>query len=269
MNLHYAMIQLLLWMILVASCNPSSPNRPDTPESTPGADDQMKSSDSRLATIKLPPGFKIEEYAADIEGARSMDISPGGVLYVGTRSQGNVYALKDENGDFKTDKKWTIAKGLTQPNGIAFKDGALYVAEISRVLKFPDIEKNIDQPKHEVFFNNYPSKEHHGWRYMDFGPDGKLYVAVGAPCNICESEDEIFATITRIDVVTKNREIVQRGIRNSVGFTWHPMTSELWFTDNGRDMMGDDLPPCELNYAPKKGMHFGICFRRFIVIMFL
>ncbi|HUR30259.1 MAG TPA: PQQ-dependent sugar dehydrogenase, partial [Saprospiraceae bacterium] len=112
-------------------------------------------------------------------------------------------------------------------------------------------------PKKEIFVDDYPDKEHHGWKYIAFGPDGYLYVPVGAPCNICESDDEIFATITRINMSTKQKEIVHRGIRNTVGFTWHPQSHEMWFTDNGGDRMGDDIPACELNYAPKDGMHFG------------
>ena len=148
--------------------------------------------------------------------------------------------------------------GGNMPNGVAFKDGDLYVAEVNRVLVFRNIEERLSsKPKPEVFYDKYPNKSHHGWKYIAFGPDEKLYIPVGAPCNICESEDEIFNTITRLDLETKEVEILHKGIRNTVGFDWHPENNTLWFTDNGGDMMGDDLPHCELNYAPQKNMHFG------------
>ena len=149
---------------------------------------------------------------------------------------------------------------LEAPNGVAFKDGALYVAEVSRLLRYPNIEEqlsNLQEP--EVIYDDYPTEFHHGWKYIAFGPDNKLYVPVGAPCNICErtGEDERFATITRMDPDGSNREIYAKGVRNTVGFTWHPETGDLWFTDNGRDMLGDDIPPCELNRATELGQHFG------------
>jgi len=209
-----------------------------------------------LDKIKLPPGFTIEVYA-EVDNARSLALSPAGTLFVGNRNGDKVYAVRDEDGDNKADRKWIIASGLNMPNGVAFKDGDLYVAEVSRVWRYPDIEKNLSRPPKPVLVTDaYPDKTHHGWKYIAFGPDGKLYIPVGAPCNICESE-EIFATITRINPDGSGREIVARGVRNTVGFTWHPVTRQLWFTDNGRDMMGDDLPPCELNVAPREGLHFG------------
>ncbi len=215
------------------------------------------SGDSRLATIRLPPGFTIEVYAEDLENARSMELTPAGTLFVGTRGKGNVYALQDEDRDFKAEKRWTIASGLHMPNGVAFRDGDLYLAEVSRIWRFPNIESHLEKPVKEILVDTYPDKDHHGWKYIAFGPDGHLYVPVGAPCNICESADEIFATITRINLSTKRREIVHRGIRNTVGFDWHPVTKELWFSDNGGDWLGDDMPACEINHAPKDGMHFG------------
>ncbi len=210
-----------------------------------------------LDKIKLPAGFKIEVYA-EVNNARSMAMSPSGVLYVGNRDGDKVYAVKDTDGDLKADKRWTIASGLNMPNGVAFKDGDLYVAEVSRILKFPAIESKLANPPAPIVLNDqYPTETHHGWKYIAFGPDGKLYVPVGAPCNICESKDEIYASLTRINPDGSGREIFAKGIRNTVGFTWHPQTKELWFTDNGRDMLGDDIPPCELNRAPQAGMHFG------------
>lgn len=210
-----------------------------------------------LDKLKLPAGFKIEVYA-EVDDARSMAWSPTGVLYVGNRNKDKVYAVKDVDGDFKADKKWTVASGLNSPNGVAFKDGDLYIAEISRITKLPKIESNLAAPPAPVVVNDhYPTEGHHGWKYIAFGPDGKLYVPVGAPCNICESKDEIFASITRINADGSGREVYARGIRNTVGFTWHPTTKALWFTDNGRDMLGDDIPSCELNVASRSGQHFG------------
>jgi glucose/arabinose dehydrogenase len=210
-----------------------------------------------LNTIKLPAGFTIDVFA-EVKNARSLAISPSGVVYVGNRNGDKVYAVKDVNGDGKADKKWIIASGLKTPNGVAFKDGDLYVAEVNRILKFEEIESKLSAPPKPVVVNDsYPTDAHHGWKYIAFGPDGKLYVPVGAPCNICEPKDEVYASITRINADGTGREVFASGVRNTVGFTWHPITSELWFTDNGRDMLGDDLPPCELNNAPQAGMHFG------------
>jgi glucose/arabinose dehydrogenase len=210
-----------------------------------------------LNKIKLPAGFRIEVYA-EVDNARSLAISPSGVVYVGNRNGDKVYAVKDTDGDFKADKKWTIASGLDMPNGVAFKDGDLYVAEMTRILRFPGIESKLNNPGAPVVINDtYPKQDGHGWKYIAFGPDGKLYVPVGAPCNICEPKEEIYAGITRINADGTGREIFARGVRNTVGFTWHPETKELWFTDNGRDMLGDEVPNCELNHAPKAGMHFG------------
>jgi len=166
--------------------------------------------------------------------------------------------LRDTSGDFRADQVYTLAKGLKMPNGVAFRDGHLYVAEVNRILKYENIEANLANPPAPiVVYDQYPTETHHGWKFIAFGPDGKLYVPVGAPCNICESENEIYASITRLNPDGTGMEIVQHGVRNTVGFTWHPQTGELWFTDNGRDWMGDDQPGCELNYAPKDGMHFG------------
>lgn len=213
-----------------------------------------------LDKIKLPPGFTIAVFA-EVENARSMVMSPSGMLYVGNRNEDKVYAIKDADGDFKADKRWTIASGLNMPNGVAFRDGDLYVAEVSRITRYDNIESSLDNPPAPVVIHeNYPTETHHGWKYIAFGPDDKLYVPVGAPCNICNPDDPIYASITRINPDGSGREIYAEGIRNSVGFTWHPETNKLWFTDNGRDNLGDDVPPCELNHAPEKGMHFGYPF---------
>ena len=210
-----------------------------------------------LDSLVLPEGFGIDVYADSIDNARSLCLSPDGTLFVGNRSGGKVFALKDTDGDGRVDKKYILLEGGNMPNGVAFKDGHLYVAEVNRILKFENIESKLANPgKPIVVYDKYPEEKHHGWKYIAFGPDGKLYVPVGAPCNICEP-DSIYATITRINTDGTGLEIVQSGIRNTVGFTWHPTTGELWFTDNGRDMMGDDVPECELNHATREKMHFG------------
>lgn len=234
--------------LLLSSCGKINPPGPRL----------FKSSDLPLEDIKLPEGFEIELFAAGVKNARSMALSPKGTLFVGTRGEGKVYALRDKDGDHKADELFVLAEGLKMPNGVALHNGDLYVAEVSRILRFPDIEDNLSEPgEPEVVFDQYPTETHHGWKYIAFGPDGKLYVPVGAPCNICKSEDEVFASITRMNPDGTGMEVVQHGIRNTVGFTWHPKTGELWFTDNGRDWMGDDEPYCELNRAPEDGMHFG------------
>lgn len=217
-----------------------------------------------LHQIKLPPGFKISVYAKDVEGARSMVLSPSGTLFVGTRFKGqrtavgNVYAILDRDKDGRADQVITIARGLNVSNGVAFRDGALYVAEINRVLRFDGIESRLGNPPAPVVVNaDFPSDLHHGWKFIRFGPDGMLYVPVGVPCNVCEREDPRYGTIRRMKPDGALLEIFATGIRNSVGFDWHPETEEFWFTDNGRDMLGDEVPPDELNHAPRKGMHFG------------
>lgn len=232
----------------------------DPPDQEPAATARPAASaetPSELRRIKLPPGFRIDYYARDVPNARSMVLSPNGTLFVGTRSDGRVYAMVDTNGDQRADTVHTLARGLRMPNGVAFRDGDLYVAEVGRLLRFDDIESRLDDPPDPVVVTDeYPEDRHHGWKFIAFGPDGKLYIPVGAPCNICES-DPIYTTITRIDPDGSNLEIFASGIRNTVGFDWHPETGEIWFTDNGRDMLGDNLPPDELNRAPRPGMHFG------------
>lgn len=212
----------------------------------------------QLDKIQLPEGFSIDVFADGVPNARSMTRSDKGVIFVGTRREGNVYALVDTDNDMKADAKYTIATGLNMPNGVAFRDGSLYVAEVNRLLRFDDIENQLaNPPQPAVVYDDYPTEEHHGWKYIAFGPDGYLYVPVGAPCNICDPDKEIYASITRLKADGSDRQIVAHGVRNTVGFDWHPETGELWFTDNGRDLMGDDVPPEELNHAPKPGLHFG------------
>ncbi len=211
-----------------------------------------------LGDIELPPGFRIDIYARDVPGARSLTLGSGGTVFVGTRDQGNVYALTDANGDDRADRVLTIDSGLTSPNGVAVRDGDLYVAEIDRVLRYDGIESRLENPPEPVVVNDsFPSDTWHGWKFIAFGPDGMLYVPVGAPCNVCKREDERYASIMRMRPDGSDLEVFAHGVRNTVGFDWHPQTGVLWFTDNGRDYMGDNRPPDELNRAPHPGLHFG------------
>jgi glucose/arabinose dehydrogenase len=221
---------------------------------------QKKASENEpsLPYILLPSGFTIQTYAANVPNARSMVLTPNGTLFVGTRSGGTVYAVRDTNNDQVADQVIIVASGLNMPNGVAFDNGALYVAEVNRILRYDKIESRLTSPPSPVIVNDsFPSNASHGWKFIRIGPDHKLYVPVGAPCNVCEQEDERYASIMRMNLDGSGLEIYEHGIRNTVGFDWDPSTKELWFTDNGHDMLGDNLPPDELNHAPRKGMHFG------------
>ncbi|MEW6720753.1 MAG: PQQ-dependent sugar dehydrogenase [Thermodesulfobacteriota bacterium] len=211
-----------------------------------------------MGEIRLPPGFSISLYAS-VPNARSMTLGDGGILYVGTRrGDGSVYAVLPEKSADGTRRVVRIARGLNTPNGVAFRDGALYVAEIRRVLRYDGIGARLDNPPEPVVVNDgFPADKHHGWKFIRFGPDGLLYVPVGAPCNVCDRDDPRFASILRMRPDGKGLEVFARGVRNTVGFDWNPATKELWFTDNGRDWLGDDIPPDELNRASKQGLHFG------------
>ncbi len=207
-----------------------------------------------VSYIRLPDGFTVETWAADVPNARSLTLGDDGTVYVATRRDGRVFALRPQ--EDAPPERITVAEDLRMPNGIAWYDGALYVAENHRILRYPGITATLPEiPGVEVVVDDLPTERHHGWRYIDFGPDGKLYLSIGAPCNVCERDG--FAVIVRMNSDGSNRETVAQGIRNSVGFAWHPDTRELWFTDNGRDMLGDDLPPGELNRVLRDGMHFG------------
>jgi len=209
--------------------------------------------DVDLADISLPAGFSIEVYA-DVPNARSLALGKNGVVYVSNRRADSIYAITPGPGG--RNRVIDIADDLSSPNGIAYYQGDLYVAEISRVLVYRDIyNKLANVPEPEVLNIDLPSEKHHGWRYIGFGPDDKLYISIGVPCNICDRPG--FGRIDRMNPDGSAREVWAEGIRNSVGFTWHPDTGDLWFTDNGRDMLGDDLPPDELNHAPAQGLHFG------------
>lgn len=218
----------------------------------------IKSDTPLLDQIQLPDGFEIAVYAESVKNARSMALGEQGTVFVGSRSAGNVYALVDEDGDFIADQQYLIASELNLPNGVAFREGALYVAEPDKVWRYDQIESQLANPPQPVLVSDaFPDDAWHGWKYISFGPDDKLYVPVGAPCNICEKEDSRYASIMRMNADGSGLESFAKGVRNTVGFSWHPETDELWFTENGRDLLGDDIPNDELNRAPTAGMHFG------------
>ena len=212
----------------------------------------------RLDLIQLPPGFQINVYARGVSGARSMTRGSEGTLFVGSRGDGAVYAVLDRDGDQQAEEVLTLVTELNTPNGVAFRDGDLYVAETHRVWRYRDIESHLrSPPQPELILDNLPKDRRHGWRFIAFGPDGWLYVPVGAPCNACRPADERYASMLRMRPDGTGLEVFARGIRNTVGFDWRPETEELWFTDNGRDWLGDDRPPDELNRATGAGLHFG------------
>jgi glucose/arabinose dehydrogenase len=208
-----------------------------------------------VSKLKVPAGFKVELWASGFPGGRAMALSGSGKkVYLGTRVIGRVYEVTDA-GDKRTVR--VVADKLTQPAGVAFKDGALYVVAIDRVLRFAGIENNPQvQPQDLTAKFELPPERHHAWKYVAFGPDNKLYVPFGAPCNICEPPKE-YAQIRRYNADGSGKEVIATGVRNSVGFDWHPKTKELWFTDHGRDWMGDDKPQDELNRMSKPGLNFG------------
>jgi glucose/arabinose dehydrogenase len=233
---------------------------PEGQRGVPGADVPPGGPAVHLDRLKIAGGFQIAVYADKVDGARQMALAPDGTLFVGTQQRGSVYAVVDANKDGRADNVLTIATGLNTPNGVAFRDGSLYVAEINRVLRFDkilDVVRSKGTAGAPVVVNDtLPTDRPHGWKYIAFGPDGLLYVPVGAPCNICERPDP-YASILRMKPDGTGLEVFARGVRNTVGFTWHPTTGEMWFTDNGRDGLGDDVPNDELNHAPKAGLHFG------------
>ena len=254
-KLQFRSVSALICLVILCNTNEPLFSQSKASDSSVAAI-TAKSAKLPLDRIKLPEGFSIAVYA-EVEGARSMVMSPSKTLFVGTQGSGKVYAVKDIDGDHIADKKWILASGLNNPNGVAVKNGALYVAEINKVTRFPNIEQNLANPgKGSVIYDKFPKDWPHGWKYIAFGPDGKLYVPVGAPFNIGEPTAQ-YASLFRMNDDGTGFEKFASGIRNTVGFTWHPTTRELWFTDNGRDQMGDDVPFDELNTAPKAGMNFG------------
>ncbi len=209
------------------------------------------------AGLVLPVGFQLESYAPDVPNARQLALGSGGTVFVGSRRAGKVYALSDVDGDQRAERVRVIASELQLPSGIAFHDGDLYIGAVSRILVLRDIERHLDQPpKPEVITDRLPDKTHHGWKFLGFGPDGRLYVPIGAPCNICLPGPQ-FARIISMKPDGSDWREVAAGVRNTVGFDWQPGSGELWFTDNGRDLLGDDVPADELNRVTRPGQHFG------------
>jgi glucose/arabinose dehydrogenase len=204
--------------------------------------------------LKVPSGFKVSLWASGINNARVMTWGDKGTLFVSSRVAGNVYAVVDKGGSREVR---TIAKGLNLPNGIAFKNGALYIAEIHRITKMEGVEDKLDAPPAMTpVYETLPKDAPHGWKYLAFGPDGKLYFNIGAPCNICIPPDT-HANISRVNPDGTGFEYFAHGVRNSVGFDWHPVTKELYFATHARDWLGEDVPNDRLDHAPKKGLHFG------------
>ncbi len=218
----------------------------------------LLSSQLYVDELVVPDGFKIELFASDVINARQLALGDEGTLFVGTRKEGKVYALIDENNDGKADKRYLIDKNLNMPSGVAFKDGALYVAAVNRILRYDNIEKKLANPPDPVvIINNLPADSHHGWKTVEFGPNGHLYIPVGVPCNICINKNEHHGTIIELNIKTRKYRAFATGIRNSVGLAFHPIDKTLWFTDNGRDGLGDDSPPDEINHAAIAGLNFG------------
>lgn len=210
--------------------------------------------------IVLPDGFEITIYASGVTKARGLAVGETGTVFV-TGKDGELYAVVDEDGDFVADTVLIVVDGLAMPHGIVFDGPDLYLAEVGRILRFDSLEYRLDSPPDPVVIvDDLPAESWHPWKYLAIGPDKKLYVAVGSPCNVCERSADGFGVILRMNLDGSGREIVARGVRNSVGFDWHPVTGELWFTDNGRDLMGNDIPPDELNRVGAVGSHFGFPF---------
>jgi glucose/arabinose dehydrogenase len=211
----------------------------------------------QLDQLTLPKGFHIAVYSDQVPNARELAVGAKGTVFVGSNDAGKVYALTDANGDGVAERVRVIASGLQLPVGVAFKDGDLYVSAVSKILVLRDIENHLDDPPAPVVVNgSFPTETHHGWKFIAFGPDGKLYVPIGAPCNVCD-RGKAYAKITRMNADGSGLEDVAYGIRNSVGFDWQPGTGRLWFTSNGRDLMGDDMPSDTLNEVTRTGQHFG------------
>ncbi|MCO6485291.1 MAG: sorbosone dehydrogenase family protein [Saprospiraceae bacterium] len=244
-------------LLVTTACQSCGINLPTRFKAQP-AEAKGDTSGLPVSLLMTDPGFSIAVWASGIPDARGLSVAPDGTIFTGSRSDGRVWALRDTDGDGQADRRWLLAEDISMPAGVAWHNGDLYVSAVSRILRLPDILRHLDDPPDPVtVYADFPTDKHHGWKYIAFGPDGKLYVPVGAPCNNCLRDDPVYASITRMNPDGTGMEIVHRGIRNTVGFAWHPGTGELWFTDNGRDWLGDDLPACELNRASADHLHFG------------
>ncbi len=216
------------------------------------------SSQLYVEELVIPDGFKIELFASDVTDARQLALGKEGTIFVGTRKEGKVYALVDQDKDGKADKQYLIARNLNMPSGVAFRDGSLYVAAVNKILRYDNIENRLAKPPEAiVIVDNLPDDSHHGWKAIKFNADGNLFVPVGVPCNICISDDKRHGTILELNTITGKTTTYATGIRNSVGLAIHPDDGTLWFTDNGRDWLGDDSPPDEINHAHTSGLNFG------------
>ncbi|CAJ35333.1 PQQ-dependent sugar dehydrogenase [Methanocella arvoryzae] len=209
--------------------------------------------------IRLPPGFSIEIYAENVTGARQMALSPNGTLYVGTRQAGKVYAIPDANRDGIADDVITIISGLKQPAGVEFRNSSLYVAEVERVLRYDEIDGRLDNvPAPVVVISGFPETPEHAWKHIRFGPDGLLYIPVGAPVDVIDTpENPMYSSIMRMNPDGTGLEVFASGVRNTLGLDWDPVTGYLWFTENGHNSLNDTGPMDEVNCAPAAGMHFG------------
>jgi len=220
-----------------------------------------------VSNLQLPSGFSIEQLNFEVANARQMALTDQGTLIVGTRRKGKVYAVINAL-TAEAPPVIELLKGLDMPSGVAVHQGDLYVAALNKVIKISQIDKVLTSSAPaqkaaaslQTITESLPDKGHHGWKYIKFGPDDQLYVPVGAPCNICLSDDPRFASLLRMNPNTGATSIWAHGIRNTVGFAWHPRSQDLWFSDNGRDMLGDDVPPEEINRIDKAGQHFGYPF---------
>ncbi len=218
----------------------------------------LQAAPSPKKELTLPPNFYVSTFADNIKNPRQLAQGDKGTIFVGSLRAGKVYALVDQNQDGKADRVYVIAEKLKYPNGVAFHNGALYVAEVDKISKYPNIEKQLAKPPKPIIVkDNLPKRRHHGARVIKFGPDGWLYMTIGMPCNICLMKNHLYGTIVRMQADGSNMQTYAYGIRNSVGFDWAPWDNALWFTDNGRDWLGDHLPPDELNRAPQIGLNFG------------
>ena len=222
---------------------------PVAPPPIPAAADKLP-----LAKLKVPAGFNIEVYASGMANARSLAMSDKGTVFVGSRLVDKVYAIVNKDGK-RTVK--VVASGLYRPNGVAFKDGTLYIAELSKISKIEKVDDVLDNPpKPTMIYDNLPKDEAHGWKFIAIGPDNKLYVPIGQPGNNV-LHDDAHGQIRRMNLDGSGAEVIARGVRNTVGFDWHPENKQLYFTDNGRDWASEDVPEDELNRVTKVGEHFG------------